>query len=456
MANLTLDLYLDGTFIGNVRQNSHGRVGFTYDEAYRTGSSPTPLSLTMPTTQSTYTGKRIEMFLEGLLPDNENTRRRWAEEHRVNSNNPVALLTHVGRDAPGAVQVLPQGEESSDNARRTGNVRWLSERDFAELVISLHHQSHDWDPGQYGGQWSLPGAQSKIALHRDPAADRWGIPRDSTPTTHIIKPPMAGYPAHHINEALCMKTAGELGLQVASIDIVEEQDLHAVVVERYDRRPRDGRLVRLHQEDLCQALSHPPRRKYQAQGGPGMAEIGDLLSQFPEQDQRYSREAFFKAVVFNVLIGGTDAHAKNYSVLLAGDRARLAPVYDIASAAPYPQSQGLKSAMKVGGEWSMGKIGMRQWQKAAARLRIDPAQAVSWVEEMKAGLAGALDRVVRTLPSSTRDEAAQIAEKIDDHAQGRWKPSQERDPGSIYPPYVAPLREDQPGAPARGEGPSRS
>ena len=187
-----------------------------------------------------------------------------------------------------------------------------------------------------------------------------------------------------------------------------------------------------------------------------MAEIGDLLSQFPEQDQRYSREAFFKAVVFNVLIGGADAHAKNYSVLLAGDRARLAPVYDIASAAPYPQSQGLKSAMKVGGEWSMGKIGMRQWQKAAARLRIDPAQAVSWVEEMKAGLAGALDRVVRTLPSSTRDEAAQIAEKIDDHAQGRWKPSQERDPGSIYPPYVAPLREDQPGAPARGEGPSRS
>ncbi len=125
-----------------------------------------------------------------------------------------------------------------------------------------------------------------------------------------------------LNETLCLRAGHEAGLAAAEVSLVEVADVEAIISHRYDRfqRPEGGRWMRLHQEDLCQALAVHPSQKYQNQGGPGVAEVADLLTRLPLDDRIRSAERFFKALAFNVLIGGTDAHAKNYSLVLIGPR----------------------------------------------------------------------------------------------------------------------------------------
>lgn len=150
------------------------------------------------------------------------------------------------------------------------------------------------------------------------------VPRDFTPTTHIIKPALGWLEDHHVNEALCQRTASELGLPAAETELLELDGIRAIVSVRYDRR-RDpaGRWHRVHQEDLCQALSVHPGGKYQTDGGPGVGDIADLIARLGVDDRQASAARFFDALVYNVLIAGTDAHAKNYSMLLNGSRAQL-------------------------------------------------------------------------------------------------------------------------------------
>lgn len=254
-------------------------------------------------------------------------------------------------------------------------------------------------------------------MHRDEDG-RWGVPLDATPTTHIVKPAIAGFDDHHINEVLCQRTAVELGLRAASADLIDLDDIRAVVSTRYDRaRDATGRVHRLHQEDLCQALSIHPSLKYQADGGPGVGEIADLLGTLELEDQQTCRERFFAGLFFNVLIGGTDAHAKNYSLLLHGSRVLLAPLYDLTSAAAYfTADQRLESAMKIGNHRIMRSISGNDWLRAGRRLGLDADTAREHLFQLTDGLPAALDRATASLPQSTRDRANGQANRIREHA----------------------------------------
>lgn len=423
-----LRVYLDGNPIGYAEQHS-GNLSFEYDEEYRSQPDATPLSLSMPLTAPRYGNRQVRAFLDGLLPDSQPARERWATQYGVSANNPFGLLANVGRDAAGAVQILPPGEESDDAATRHGDIEWLSGDDFADLTRELAEHGAEWDPGRYGGRWSLAGAQPKIALFLDNANSRWGIPRDSTPTNAIIKPAIEGYHQHHVNEALCLRAARAVGLLAASVDLVEVADVQAVISHRYDRRQaNDGRWLRVHQEDMCQALSVHPSQKYQSEGGPGVASIGKLLSGLAVEDRLVSSERLFKGLAFNVLIGGADAHAKNYSMLLIGPRAQVAPLYDVASAACYDQHQRLDSPIKVGEHYRMLDITERDWRTAARQLDIPGDQAVTWVAELRAQLPAAFASAVETLPGDVRDEAARMAGRIVEHVTGTWRPNLSRDP----------------------------
>lgn len=197
-----LRVYLDGVPIGILTQNNQGALGFGYHDDYLERSQPTPLSLSMPLRAGTYSPRVVRAFLDGLLPDNQAVRERWGREFGVSPNNPFALLQHVGRDAAGAVQILPASGSSDDAVIREGAVGWLSGDEFVVLVRELAQHRRDWAAGRVTGRWSLAGAQSKVALYRDPVSGAWGIPRDSTPTTHIVKPAIEGFDDHHINEVL--------------------------------------------------------------------------------------------------------------------------------------------------------------------------------------------------------------------------------------------------------------
>jgi serine/threonine-protein kinase HipA len=187
----------------------------------------------------------------------------------------------------------------------------------------------------------------------------------------MLKPAVAGLDDHDLNEHLCLDAARRAGLIAVRTEIARFEQETAVVVRRYDR-VMGPKVLRVHQEDLCQALGVPPVRKYQNEGGPGVASISELLREVMSPDiAEESVRRFADALIWNWLIGGTDAHAKNYSLLLAGNQIRLAPLYDIASALPYgSHERKLRFAMKLGGDYRVYPQS-NAWPAAARELGLN-------------------------------------------------------------------------------------
>ena len=361
---------LNGIEIGRVMRDGRGRLTFAYDEDWRQARGAYPLSLSMPLAAAEHGHKPVETFLWGLLPDNTAVLDRWARRFQVSARNPFALMSHVGEDCAGAVQFVRPQRLDDVVGYGPSEIDWLDEAGVAERLRVLRADHAAWRIPRDTGQFSLAGAQPKTALLYDKG--RWGVPSGRTPTTHILKPPTGEFDGHAENEHVCMQLASALGLITASSQVMRFKDEVAIVIERYDRQRTDAGLIRVHQEDTCQALALPPTMKYENEGGPGPRAIVELIRTFSgRSDEDVQR--FVDALVFNWLIGGTDAHAKNYSMLIGeGGRARLAPLYDIASILPYGfDLQKIRSAMKIGGEYRMRDIGPSQWRKQAKDLRLD-------------------------------------------------------------------------------------
>lgn len=361
---------LNGQEVGRVTRDGRGRLTFVYAEDWRQARGAYPLSLSMPLAAAEHGHKPVEAFLWGLLPDNAAVLDRWARRFQVSALNPLALMGHVGEDCAGAVQFVRSERLDEVIGHGPPEIDWLDGAGVAARLRALRADHAAWRIPQDTGQFSLAGAQPKTALLYENG--RWGVPSGSTPTTHILKPPTGEFDGHAENEHICMQLASALGLVTANSKIMRFEDQVAIVIERYDRQRTDTGLIRVHQEDACQALAILPTMKYENEGGPGARAIVELIRTFsgrPEDDVW----RFVDALVFNWLVGGTDAHAKNYSMLIGeGGRSRLAPLYDIASILPYGfDLQKICLAMKIGGEYRVRDIGARQWRKLAKDLRLD-------------------------------------------------------------------------------------
>ncbi|WP_024849950.1 type II toxin-antitoxin system HipA family toxin [Aminobacter sp. J41] len=368
-----LDVHIAGKPAGELRQLPNGKLSFSYLDEWMDSPVAIPLSLSMPTIARTYEGKVVEAFLWGLLPDNEQTLSGWSRRFQVSARNPLALLKHVGRDCAGAVEFLPHGEPASSD----DDVLFLTEEEVGERLRELRKDAAATrlvgDPGQF----TLAGAQPKTALYFDSDRGRLGIPLGNVPTTHILKPPMPHLNGYAENEHFCLRLARKLGLDVAHSQVLEFAGEKALVVERYDRRRINGRIIRIHQEDMCQALSVMPTGKYETQDGPGIAAISARV--LPASiDPVRDRQTFLAAVIFNWIIGGTDAHAKNYSMLLGpqGD-ARLAPLYDVSSILPHlgktevdARLSDLKLSMRIDKVYSIEEIMSRDWERCATSAKV--------------------------------------------------------------------------------------
>jgi serine/threonine-protein kinase HipA len=235
---------------------------------------------------------------------------------------------------------------------------------------------------------------------------RWGVPSGRLPTTHILKPPTGHFDGHAENEHICLMLARGLGLPAAQSKVMRFKNETAIVIERYDRQHRGNDIIRVHQEDVCQALGILPTKKYQNEGGPSAFDIVQLLRTY-STDRQADLDTFVAAVGFNWLIAGTDAHAKNFSLLLGGRRIRLAPLYDIASILPYDEFdlQKVKLAMKIGGEYKLSHIGPRQWQKFAREMRMDAEELV----EVLVWMAKQLPDEVNAARARAREEGLKEA-----------------------------------------------
>ena len=295
-------------------------------------------------------------------------------------SSPFSLLAaQIGEDCAGAVRfVVP---DAIDAVLTRSGVTWLTEDEVGERLRDLRTDTTSWLGRSFTGQFSLAGAQAKTALRHEDG--RWGVPSGSKATTHLLKPAVAGLDDHGLNEHLCLDAACRIGLRAVRTKVMEFAGESAIVIMRYDRRSVDGVILRVHQEDLCQALGRAPARKYQNEGGPGPRDVVALVrrAMAPSVADDAVRR-FVDALIWNWLIAGTDAYAKNYSLLLAGDQVRLAPLYDIASALPYDIHESrLRFAMKIGGDYRVATERNR-WPEAARELGLDADVLVGRVREL--------------------------------------------------------------------------
>ncbi|SCE88889.1 serine/threonine-protein kinase HipA [Micromonospora viridifaciens] len=397
----------DGRRVAVVSQGRDGRLSLAYDDDWRRSPQAVPLSLSLPLTARTHDDTAVRAYLWGLLPDSERVLERWARDYQVSARNPFALLQHVGEDCAGAAQFVSPDRVDMMLAGE-GGVEWISEDNIAERLRTLRRDPTSWHLARTG-QFSLAGAQAKTALHHDPASGRWGDPWGSTPTTHIIKPAITGFDEHDLNERLCLQAARHAGLTVASSKVTTFGEERAIVIERYDRMPAaGGKSLRIHQEDMCQALGVPPTQKYQSEGGPTPEQIVELLRREVQPRGRSEIEIgrFVDALAFNWLVAGTDAHGKNYSILLAGGQVRLAPLYDLASVLPYDDMYlpKLRLAMRIGGEYRIERISGRHWRRFAGDNGLDPESTIERIDQLAARVppsfaAAAADESIRRLES---------------------------------------------------------
>lgn len=409
-----LEVYLDGALCGRITQISSGNLTFEYERNYRTDSHATPLSLSMPLAATVHKKRSILPFLQGLLPDNDEALRAIARRFSVSPRNPFALLEHVGADVAGAVQIVRPGHAVTDHDQRRTSARAASDDEVSRM---LDHVVTEYAEGvpyiDAVGRFSLAGAQPKIALHRL-ADGRWGVPMDATPTTHILKPVVGSFRRIDIVEQMTMHAAAYLDNTVAKSEVVRIGDWDVFVSERYDRAVIDGTWRRLHQEDLCQALSVSPVMKYQhREGGPGIADIAGLIRSLPfESDRRLVGEQFYRGFVFNIVAGCTDAHAKNYSLMLDGAAVKLAPLYDLATYAAYWDGQSsIESAMSVGGEYRFSRIGAADLGAAGKQFGVPADAADGLVQDARLRVVEAFESAYSAVESgdaSVRDVAAAV------------------------------------------------
>ena len=376
----SLLVLVEDAVAGTLHRLAGGRLRFDYADEYRVTPEATPLSLSMPLAVRSHTERTVTPWLWGLLPDNDAVLARWARHFQVSRATPFSLLaTPIGEDCAGAVRFVDP--EMASPSTRAGAVTWLSEDEVAQRLKDLREDSTSWLGRSFTGQFSLAGTQAKTALLFE--SGRWGVPSGNRATTHIVKPAVAGLDDHDLNEHLCLDVAGRAGLVAVRTKVHQFAGESAVVIERYDRRVLGDTIIRIHQEDLCQALGHSPFTKYQNEGGPAPRDVGALLRR--AMAPRVAEDAisrFVDALIWNWLIAGTDAHAKNYSLLLAGDQVRLAPLYDIASALPYEtHERKLCLAMTIGGDYRVATESNR-WPGAARELGLDTDVLVARVREL--------------------------------------------------------------------------
>lgn len=368
MADERLFVVNEREVVAMLTRRRGGRLTLEYEAAYAARPDATPLSLGLPVSVTAHGDAKVRPWLWGLLPDNDGVLTRWSRDFGVSGSNPYSLLsTPVGEDCAGAFSFVPADRLDAALAEE-GDVEWLTDAQVADALRELRVDQTSWLGTAPPGRFSLAGVQAKTALLWDGA--RWGRPSGAVATSHVLKPAIAGLDDHDLNEHLCLRAAREVGLPVVDSAVQTFEDQSVIVVRRYDRVERDGRQIRVHQEDLCQAFGLPPNLKYQADGGPSPRQIVGLLRRaLPGRIAERSVRDFADALVWNWIIAGTDAHAKNYSLLLSGDDVRLAPFYDIASALPYDDMplQKLRLAMKFGRHYEL-RTTPSTWRQLAADL----------------------------------------------------------------------------------------
>jgi serine/threonine-protein kinase HipA len=372
----TLSVFLRGRRVGSLERTGPYRFAYSKDAIQGDQSDPMArLSASLPVREERFKPGESAPFFEGLLPEGA-VRTAIAGKLGLSEANGFGMLAALGSDCAGAVVVLPEDQPPRSPEAAADP---LSETQLGELLRDLPRDplGIDIDPG--GVRLSLGGVQDKLILVRLPSGD-FARPIGGMPSNCLLKPEHERFEGLAVNEAFCMKVAAAAGNETATTELLELDGIRCLYSERFDRTvAADGAIDRLHQEDMCQALGLLPTQKYEAEDGPSVPSVIALLRR-----QRSSRialdvNAFVRAVLTGFLLGNSDAHGKNFSLLYdPASGIRLAPLYDVVSTAIY-ENLTPRLAMAIGGEDDPSQVDLLCWERLGA----------------ESGLGGALPRFVQ-------------------------------------------------------------
>ncbi|MDR6841327.1 type II toxin-antitoxin system HipA family toxin [Pseudoxanthomonas sacheonensis] len=421
-----LRVYQNDRLVGHLIKEPSGAIEFRYDREWLDRSNAFPVSLSLPLREDSWRGEPVTAVFENLLPDSADLRKRVAEKVGAAGYDAYSLLAEIGRDCVGALQFIA-GDAVEPEATTKISGEQVDDDAIERLLKSLAQAplglSRDDD-----FRISVAGAQEKTALLRSDG--QWIKPFGTTPTTHLFKTQIGELPngidlSNSVeNEFYCLKLLKHLGLPVNHAEIMTFGQTKALVIARFDRVWSGDRLIRLPQEDCCQALSVPPSRKYQNEGGPGLAMIANLLmgADSPADDQR----TLFQAQLVFWLIGATDGHAKNFSIFLhPGGGYALTPLYDVLTAQPsldarQIERKQMKLAMSVGhnNHYRIDEIQTRHFFQTGEAADLSRSLVRGAVEDVATRIDDALTSLEAELPA---DFPQALHESVSGGVQARMR-----------------------------------
>lgn len=377
-----LDVYLFRDIVGHLVQDNGGQMVFDYAESWLSKPGAIPLSQSLPLRPTRFRNKECRGFFAGILPEGMK-RETAARNLGISARNDYAMLERIGGECAGAVTFTSNGIPIPEDH---GTYQSLTDQELADILREL--PKRPLLAGMEGIRLSLAGAQDKIPVRAE--GNSVCLPNDNAPSTHILKPATSPYEGLIRNEALCMKLAAAMGLPVAPVEIRTADGVEYLLVKRYDRYSRPDAenkpvLERLHQEDFCQAQGIDPYHKYQRDGGPSLKQCFALLRRVatvPAIDLL----RLLDAVIYNWIVGNSDAHGKNFSLLYKGIGSdnfeiRLAPFYDIVCTLYYPELNR-EMAMKIGDEYSPERTGPKDFLKFAGDAGLSQTLVTKRVAEV--------------------------------------------------------------------------
>lgn len=401
-----LDVFLLGERVG-VLESDRGKLTFHYLPEYLRRADAAAISYSLPLQSEPFDPVVTSVFFDNLLPPDV-VRKRLGKILHLSRRNIFGFLEAIGGDCAGAIALYPPGcTKTADASAPT--FRELSDEEASQILMDLPKRPLNIGKEE-GFRISGAGAQDKLIA--SVKEGRIVLPLYGAPSTHIIKPPVAAYRDSVFNEFFCMRLAQKMGLPVPECGILTLKDVPYYCVTRFDRQNKDGRISRLHQEDFCQLLSVDPEKKYESEGGPAIPQCFQLIKKM--RLGAAGQIDFLRRIIFNVLIGNGDAHAKNFSVLYRGKTIRLAPVYDLLCTEIY-DSLAHETAMSIGGETSFAGITRGRLSKMAQECKVRPELILSLLDEMLEKITVAsnnlADELNRQHPSTVYAEICRIIER---------------------------------------------
>lgn len=384
--------------VGDLYGGDVGRMTFEYAPSWLARADAFPISISLPLRPEPYAGDAGHTFFSNLLPEGH-VRDAVCRRLGISADNDMALLRAIGGDCAGALSIVDANVAPPETEKY--EYERLDDKRLQALVSGERIV-----PLLVGGpktRLSLAGAQDKVPIAI--LDDRIMLPLGGAPSTHILKLPHRDYKHIPVNEAFVMGLAARIGLHVVSVELTRRTGTPSLIIERYDRRRTDQPwpAIRLHQEDLCQALGLPASRKYEEEGGPTLVSAIELVRSHVTQPL-VDVDRLIRWQAFNIVAGNSDGHGKNLSIVHDDRGPRLAPFYDLLATRQYDKLDR-RLAMGVGGVRDPDKVGPAQWIEVAKALGLSPRVATNAARTVA-------EQCIDEVPRWKKDFAAQHGNEV--------------------------------------------